>query len=97
MPKRTDIKSILIICAVLLSSCASLPAVDQTLLDNIATACNLPKSSAIYNPDDSVELKISQNANYDDVNCLLEKLKANGVKKLGFIGNEQYRVEEEQK
>jgi biopolymer transport protein ExbD len=97
MPKPTDIQFILIICAVLLSSCASLPAVDQTLLDNIATACNLPKSSAIYNPDGSVELKISQNANHDDVNCLFEKLKANGVKKLGFIGNEQYRVEEEQK
>jgi biopolymer transport protein ExbD len=95
MPKRTNISSILIIGALLVSGCTAHPSADQTKLDEMASACNLPKGSAIHQPDDRVELKIPRDAKFDDVACLLEKLKSAGVKNLGFVGNEQQGIREQ--
>ena len=89
MPKRTDIKSILIIGAASVAACTTHPPADQPSLDQMAMSCSLPKGSAIYHAGQAVELKLSPDANYDDVSCFLEKLKVAGVKRLGFVGNEQ--------
>ncbi len=97
MPKRTDIKSILIIGAGIVTGCATRTLVSQTKLDQIAVMCNLPKGSAIDHSKNVVELKIPHDANFDNVGCLLDKLKAAGINKIGFVGNEQLRDKEGQK
>lgn len=81
--------------ASLMSGCVSGNDTGQTALDKMAVSCNLPKGTAIHHPDDVAELKIAQDAKFDDVECLFEKLKAAGVKNLSFIGNAAISEEEQ--
>jgi hypothetical protein len=82
-----------------LAACSSNgPSEQQAILDQMANSCNLPDGSLHYQPDGNVQFNVKPDDKYEDVDCLLRKLKKSQfIKNIGFVGNEQYRAGEEQK
>lgn len=75
------------------------PPLDSEILDGILTKCGWTKADGFVGFVDVDELQFqpTATADYDRVDCALKGIKPYHPTKFGFVGNEQYRVEEEQK
>ena len=74
------------------------PPLDQAILDDVLKRCDWREKDGFVGFVDGDELRFQPNpsADYDRVDCALKGLKPHAPK-FGFVGNEQYRTEEEQK
>ena len=62
----------------------------QAKLDIISDACRTPRKWLRHLGGDEVQIKPAKTAKYEQVDCVLAKLKATDISmKFGFIGNEQ--------
>jgi hypothetical protein len=107
MPKRTDISSILIIGAGLISlaGCGQkesgvqkdgAASVTQAKLDAMSDACRAPRTWLKHRGGEEVQFQPSPDAKYETVDCVLGKLKESLLPlKMGFVGNERYGDEQE--
>ena len=57
-------------------------------LRTITAKCKVPARWLRLRKDGSVQIRLPANPRYEDVDCLLAKLKAYNVTNLGFVGNE---------
>jgi hypothetical protein len=75
------------------------PPLDKEILDDILKKCGWTKADGFVGFVDVDELQFQPTAaaDYDRVDCALKGIKPYHLSKFGFVGNEQYRVEEEQK
>lgn len=97
MPKRTDISSILVTSVIVIAALCSVAAcarderasVSQEMLDSITAECKAPAQWLGLRDDGSVEARLTPDADYEKVDCVLAGIRRNGVIDLGFVGNER--------
>ena len=53
---------------------------------------NYLRQTTAMNPEPELQFQPAPNAIYDTVDRTLARIKANGIEKFGFVGNEQYRA-----
>ena len=69
----------------------------QSTLDRIADGCKLSRTAFSLTTGDEYNFLPPNDATYSSVDCSLKKLKIVGVPRMGFVGNEAYQNETEQK
>lgn len=75
------------------------PPLDKKILDGILKKCGWKKADGFvgFVNGDELQFQPAATADYDRVDCALRGIKPYHPSKFGFVGNEQYRVEKEQK
>ena len=74
------------------------PPMTQAILDDVLKQCDWRKEDGFvgFVGDDELQFQPDRNADYERVDCVLRGV-LRYAPKMGFVGNEQYRVEEDQK
>jgi hypothetical protein len=65
----------------------------QADADTISDTCKAPRAWLIVEPGGAVRFEPPMEADYQASACILEQIKASGVTKFGFVGNEKYVTE----
>lgn len=75
------------------------PPLNREILDGILEKCGWTKADGFVGFVDVDELQFqpTATADYDRVDCALNRIKPYHPSKFGFVGNEQYRVDDGQK
>ncbi len=75
------------------------PPLNEEILRGILNKCEWEKTDGFVGLVEKDELQFQPlpTAKYEHVDCVLNGIKPYHPSKFGFIGNEQYRIEEEQK
>jgi hypothetical protein len=75
------------------------PPLDQEILDGILKKCGWTKADGFvrFVDDDELQFQPTATADYDRVDCALRGIKPYHPSKFGFVGNEQYRTQEDHK
>jgi hypothetical protein len=66
---------------------------NQAFLNTVARDCRLPAQTFNLIGDDQVQMQPAPDANYQSVDCALEKLLPKKDLHLGFVGNEYFANE----
>jgi hypothetical protein len=74
------------------------PPLSQAILDDVLSQCKWSKADGFvgFVGDDELQFQPDPKADYDRVDCVLKGIKPY-ARRMGFIGNEAYSPEEEQK
>jgi hypothetical protein len=57
-------------------------------LGAISAQCHSPRNWLRYGPTGELHIRPSRTAKYQQVDCILSKLKLRGAQPIGFVGNE---------
>jgi hypothetical protein len=74
------------------------PPLSQDILDDVLNKCKWRKTDGFvgFVGDDELQFRPDAKADYDRVDCVLKGIKPHAPR-MGFVGNEAYSPEEEQK
>ncbi len=77
------------------SGCAAAGSFSQSQFDQIAVHCGLPRSALTLQGNDELRFQPPQDAEYEAVDCALQKIKEAKLPglKMSFVGNERYEPE----